>query len=126
VAIDLPPGPRPGLEYDWTITVSNNGPADATDVELDSVLPAGFSFGSNSGDCTSGYPCLFATIPAGSSRTVTTRACVARDYSGPDPVVFEATVDATTNDPVASNNSAIANVPLVLSVFADGFDCPSP
>lgn len=126
VAIDLPPGPRPGLEYDWTITVSNNGPADATDVELDSVLPAGFSFGSNSGDCTSGYPCLFATIPAGSSRTVTTRACVARDYTGPDPVVFEATVDATTNDPVASNNSASANAPLVLSVFADGFDCPSP
>lgn len=126
VTIDLPVGPRPGLEYDWSVTVSNNGPADATNVVLDSVLPNGFTFGSNSGDCTSGYPCLFAGIPAGGSRTVTTRACVARDYSGPDPVVFDATVDADTNDPIVSNNSASGNAPLVLSVFADGFDCSAP
>lgn len=125
VTIDLPAGPRPGLEYDWSITVANNGPADATNVELDGVLPGGFTFGSNSGDCTSGYPCLFANIPAGASRTVSTRACVARDYDGPDPVVFEATVGADTGDPVASNNTASESVPLVLSVFADGFDCSS-
>jgi hypothetical protein len=106
--------------------VTNLGPGNASNVELAAVLPPGFTFGSNSGDCSGAFPCQFAGIPAGSSRTVTTRACVARDYSGPDPVVFEATVDADTTDPIAANNSVTETAPLVLSVFADGFDCASP
>ncbi|HEX7768856.1 MAG TPA: hypothetical protein VF422_02385, partial [Dokdonella sp.] len=126
VTIDLPVGPRPGLEYDWSITVTNNGPGDATNVELDGVLPAGFTFGSNSGDCTGAWPCVFATIPAGASRSVTTRACVARNYAGPDPVPFSASVLADTNDPVTANNAVAATAPLVLSMFADGFDCALP
>jgi uncharacterized repeat protein (TIGR01451 family) len=123
VAIDVPTGPPPGLEFDYSITVTNNGPATATNVQLASPMPVGLTFRNNSGDCTSGFPCIFASIAPGASQTVTTRACVARDYSGPNPVPFTASVSAATTDPVTSNNAANVDAPLLLSLFADGFDC---
>ncbi len=123
VAIDMPAGPSPGLELGYSISVTNHGPDTATNVQLTSTLPPGVTFGGNSGDCSSGFPCVFASIAAGATQTVTTRACVARDYSGPDPVPFGASVSATTTDPMAANNSANLDAPLQLSLFADGFDC---
>ncbi|HEY0232633.1 MAG TPA: hypothetical protein VGC55_15400, partial [Dokdonella sp.] len=60
---------------------------------------------------------------AGASRTVTTSACVARDYSGADPVAFTASVTSNTTDPIVANNTANATSPLIPVLFADGFDC---
>ncbi|MGN6519029.1 MAG: hypothetical protein ACTHK2_06365 [Dokdonella sp.] len=123
VTITPPQGVTPGLQQRYTVTVANDGPDDATNVQLESTLPAGIAFHHNSGDCTTGYPCAFPTIPAGGSVTVTTDICVPRSYTAPDPVAFNASVTSATGDPSSGNNDASATAPLVLSLFADGFDC---
>jgi uncharacterized repeat protein (TIGR01451 family) len=123
VTITPPTDVEPGLERHYTVSVTNNGPDDASNVQLDSTLPAGLTFGANSGDCTGAYPCAFATLPSGETRSVTTKVCAARSLAGPGPLAFTATVGATTTDPVGGNNQASADVPLVIPMFADGFDC---
>ena len=107
------------------MSVTNNGPDDATSVQLDSPMPAGLVFHHNSGDCTTGYPCSFASIPAGQTRTVTTDICVPRSYIAPDPATFGASASSATADPAPANDSASVLVPLLQSMFADGFDCGS-
>ncbi|MFI4969607.1 MAG: hypothetical protein ACHP7D_05335, partial [Lysobacterales bacterium] len=123
VTITPPAHVGPGLELGYTITVTNNGPDAATNVQLASPPPTGLTFEGNSGDCTTGFPCVFASIPSGATRIVTSSACVARNYASPDPVPFTATVSSDISDPTPGNNSANVSAPLVLSLFADGFDC---
>jgi uncharacterized repeat protein (TIGR01451 family) len=123
VTITPPAVVQPGLQQRYTVRVTNNGPDDASNVQLDSAMPAGISFHHNSGDCTTGYPCAFPTLPVGQTRTVTTDVCVPRSYVAPDPASFNATANSATADPSSTNNSASADVPLVSSPFADGFDC---
>jgi uncharacterized repeat protein (TIGR01451 family) len=123
VTIAQPTGVEPGLEFDYTVTVTNNGPDDANNVSLDSTLPAGFTSKGNSGDCTTAFPCVFPTLASGASVEVTVAACVPRDYVT-DPLVLNASVASDTTDPDSGNDSAAANVPLVIPLFADGFDCP--
>ncbi len=123
LSVAAPPAVQPGLQLAYSVTVTNNGPSTATNVQVASTTPVQFTFGGNSGDCTSAYPCTFPTIPAGESRTITTRACVARTYAGPDPVAFSATASSDTVDPTPGNDSATAQAAVVLSLFADGFDC---
>ncbi|WP_395684177.1 hypothetical protein [Dokdonella sp.] len=125
VTVSPPQGVRPGLQQRYTVSVTNNGPDDATSVQLDSPMPAGLVFHHNSGDCTTGYPCAFATIAVGQTRTVTTDVCVPRGYVAPDPATFSAGASAATVDPTSTNDSASVLVPLLQSMFADGFDCGS-
>jgi hypothetical protein len=93
-------------------------------VQLTSPLPAGLTPKGNSGDCSTDFPCVFPSIAPGASQTVTTGACVARDYTTPDPIVVTASVTADTADPNSGNDTGIANLPLFVEGFADGFDCP--
>jgi len=123
VTVTPPASAGPGLELNYTISVTNNGPEPAANVRLESPAPSGLAFVGNGGDCTTGFPCVFATLPVGATRTVTTRACVSRSYTAPEPVPFTATVSADTSDPTPGNNMAGASAPLALSLFADGFDC---
>ena len=123
VTITPPVSAGPGLQLNYTITLTNNGPDPATNVQLASPTPVGLTFKTNSGDCTTGFPCLFRGIPSGATRTVTSSACVARSYISPDPVPFTASVSSDTPDPTPGNNTASVGSPLVLSLFADGFDC---
>ena len=124
VTITPPSAAQPGLQMNYTITVTNNGPSAATNVQLTSPLSSGLTFNGNGGDCTTGFPCVFASIAAGASEAVTSSACVARSYAAPDPVPLTASVTSDTPDPTPGNNTANADAPLVLSLFADGFDCP--
>jgi len=123
VTITPPASVVPGMQLGYTITVTNNGPESADTVELASALPPGLTFKANSGDCTSGFPCSLHRLAAGASKTVTTSACVARDYSGSDPVAFTASATSATTDPIVANNTANATSPLISEGFADGFDC---
>ena len=125
VTVSPPHGVQPGLQQRYTVSVTNNGPDDATSVQLDSPMPAGLSFHHNSGDCTTGYPCSFASIPAGQTRTVTTDVWVPRTYVAPDPATFSATATSATADPASTNNSTSVPAPLLQSLFANGFDCGS-
>jgi len=124
VTVTPPASVVPGLQTQYTVSVTNNGPDSAGNVQLASPTPAGLGFAGNSGDCTSAFPCAFATLPSGATRTVTSRACVARNYGGPNPVPFTASISADTSDPAPANNAANVSAALVAdSLFADGFDC---
>ncbi len=104
-----PTGATPGTNLVYSITVTNNGPSDAANVAVNDPTPVGLTFVSNSGACTTPYPCALGTLVAGAVRTVTTTYAVPSGYSGPNPIQNAATVSSTTPDPNPSNNSAIAS-----------------
>ena len=97
-----------GANLDYTIVVTNHGPSDAPDATVADPTPAGLTFISNTGACTTAFPCALGPIPAGQSRMITTTFLVPSGYTGPDPVVNTATVSSTAADPDLTNNSAIA------------------
>jgi uncharacterized repeat protein (TIGR01451 family) len=123
VTISPPSSVGPGLEFTYTVTVTNHGPDDANNVSLDSPLPAGFTSKGNSGDCTTAFPCVFPTLASGASVEVDVAACVPRDFRT-NPVTLNASATSGTTDPDSGNDSASVDVPLIASIFADGFDCP--
>jgi uncharacterized repeat protein (TIGR01451 family) len=60
-----------GQQGTFTFTVTNPGPYLAPAVKVTSVL-TGLTFVSNSGDCTTGFPCALGDLAAGQSKTFTT------------------------------------------------------
>jgi uncharacterized repeat protein (TIGR01451 family) len=107
----------------YTTTVTNVGPSVASNVELDSTVPAGLVFVSNSGDCSGAFPCTFGTLQPGDVKSVTTTACVPPNYSGSVLISSSANATSSTSDPNAGNNAAAAFTALMYDVlFADGFE----
>jgi uncharacterized repeat protein (TIGR01451 family) len=101
-----------GEDVTYTITVTNNGPAGAANVQVSDSTPPGLTFVSNSGDCTVAFPCPLGSLGAGATRTVTATFLVPEDYAGPNPLQSVASVSGTTTDPDPSNNSATATTTL--------------
>lgn len=96
-----------GTSLAYTITVTNDGPSDAENVVVSDSTPAGLSFTSNTGDCTSSFPCNLGTILVGGSRTITSTYAVPSSYTTPAPIVSgTATVTSDASDPDTANNSA--------------------
>ena len=85
----------------YTITVTNHGPSDASDVVLTDTLPAGTTFVSSS---CGANPCAIGTLPAGAAVVVT--LVVSVDANATSPLVNQATVTATTPDPAPANNTS--------------------
>ncbi len=123
VSIATPNFSRPGDEFLYTMTVTNNGPDAATNVQLTSPVPANFTWKGNSGDCTTDFPCTFPTLAAGESVEVTTGLCVPQDYASTS-VFVAASVTSSTSDSDPSNNDANGSVLAILEGFASGMDCP--
>ncbi len=98
-----------GATLDYTIVVTNHGPSDAPDATVTDPTPAGLTFVSNTGACTTTFPCALGPIPAGQSRMITTNFLVPSGYTGPDPIVNTATVSSTAADPDPGNNTATAS-----------------
>jgi len=115
VSISGPPSIVPGQTADYTITVTNGGPSSADGVSATVAAPAGFTFVSNTGACTTAFPCALGSIASGGTRTFTARYSVAAGYTTPDPATSTATVSATTADPAAGNNTATASTPVQAS-----------
>ena len=86
----------------YTITVTNAGPSDATGVTLADPTPTGLTFVSNTGDCTTAFPCNLGTLPPAATRTITATFAIPSGYTTPDPIVNTATVSSTT-PPALSN-----------------------
>jgi uncharacterized repeat protein (TIGR01451 family) len=95
-----------GTNAVYSITVSNAGPDTANSVQVTDPTPAGLTFVSNSGDCTTPFPCSLGTIPTGATRTITATFGVPSGYSGPSPFTNTATVSSAATDPVPGNNSS--------------------
>ena len=110
----------------WRITVTNNGPSDATGVQVTDTTPTGLSFVSNSGSCVSAFPCSLGTIPVGETRTIDASYSVPAEYAGPNPVSNTATVTTTSADPNTANNSATATTQVVPPGPASNFFTVTP
>ena len=93
-----------GSNVTFTITVTNNGPSIANGVIVSDPTPANLTFVSNSGDCTTAFPCSIGTIAPSTSKTITATYTV--DGGAGSNVTNTASVSATTTDGVAGNNVA--------------------
>jgi uncharacterized repeat protein (TIGR01451 family) len=98
-----------GANLVYTITVTNNGPSNAAVVAVADPTPAGLTFVSNAGACTTAFPCALGTMTAGQVQTITTTYFVPLAYAGANPILNTATVTTTTADPTPANNSSTAS-----------------
>ena len=112
VAKDGPLTAVAGTNIDYTITVTNAGPSDATGVTLADPTPPGLTFVSNRGACTTAFPCDLGTLPPRATRTITATFAIPAGYTTPNPIANTATVSSPTPDAAAGNNSGTTNTPV--------------
>ena len=113
-----PPDPvLAGHDLTYTVTVTNNGPDDATSVTVTDNLPAELTFGSC--NATGGGTCegsdnnrtvTFAALPVGASETITITANVKAATPDGTSVSNTASVTSLTSDPNSANDSATVSV----------------
>ena len=100
----------------WTVTVTNNGPSDATDVRITDAVPAGVTGASvslNGVPCPVAdgtFTCSIARVPARGTVTVQVTGTVDPGVTG--ELVNTAEVSAGTNDPDSGNNTGTSTVPI--------------
>ena len=107
-----PDAVAPGAQVVYTVTVKNNGLGLATGVSIADPTPSGLTFSSNAGDCTTTYPCTFATIASTVTKTITTTYNVPANYAPPTAIRNVAQSSAVTLDLVPANNFGIAITPI--------------
>jgi uncharacterized repeat protein (TIGR01451 family) len=105
-----PPTAQPGAPFDYTITVTNDGPDAATNVVVIDTLPAGVTFVSatpSQGNCsgTTTITCTLGTINSGANATITITV-TAPTSTG--TVSNTATVTSDQSDPNTTNNTSTA------------------
>lgn len=102
-----PTSTQTGQNVVYTISVNNAGPSPATGVVVSDTTPVGLAFQSNSGACTTGFPCNLGTLNAGQTVTITSTYSVPGNYSGAS-ISNTASVTSNVNDPSLSDNSSTA------------------
>jgi uncharacterized repeat protein (TIGR01451 family) len=113
VSIAMTGAPDPvtvGAQLTYTMTVTNNGPLNAANVQVTDPLPAGVTFFSVTPagpTCTTTSPitCNLGTLNAGAKSTIT--LIVTANTAG--TVTNTATVSSSTADPDVLNNTATAS-----------------
>ncbi len=109
----------PGTTFDWTLTVTNNGPNPSTGAVITDTLPAGVAFQSASPGCVEAagvVTCTLGTVASGGSTSVTINALVSSPYVGANPLLNSGSV-ATVNevDPVPGNNTGGSSSALAIA-----------
>lgn len=95
----------------YVINVKNFGPSDVTGVTVTDPTPPGLTFGSNSGACTTAFPCALGTLTNGQIVTITSTYAVPSNASG--SISNTASVSPTATDPNLVDNSATATATVV-------------
>ena len=115
-----------GSHIVYSITVTNGGPSDAAGVQVADPTPIGLTFVSNTGGCTTPFPCSLGTVPGGESRVITATFQVRRRYHGPNPIVNKATVTSATPDPNGANNTDEASTVFIPANLGFGLALHGP
>jgi len=110
-----PASATPGSTVVYTLTVVNDGPSIADNVTVTDPTPAGLTFVSTSGACTTAFPCLLGSLQPAESRVITVTFQVPSAYTAPNPIVNVASVSTTTAGDAPGNNSATASTPLAFA-----------
>jgi uncharacterized repeat protein (TIGR01451 family) len=103
-----PSSVKPGESVTYVVDVYNAGPDVAADTVMADPTPAGLTFVSNTGDCTTAFPCNLGAVPAGQARTITAQFLVPTSYVGPDVILNIASATTSTGDSFPDNNVATA------------------
>ncbi len=109
----------PGTAFDWTITVTNNGPNVSVGAIISDTLPAGVTFQSASAGCVFSagvVTCTLATLNAGASTALAITVLPSAPYTGTNPLLNTATVSTVNEvDNVPGNNSSSASSGLAVT-----------
>ncbi len=96
-----------GTNYTYTITVTNNGEADAQNVKVTDTLDSKMTYVSDSLSCGSALDnCDLGTITAGNDKSFTVTVTMPSDYLG--DVTNQADVNTTTDQENNTNTSTTA------------------
>jgi uncharacterized repeat protein (TIGR01451 family) len=116
-----------GTTFDYTITVTNNGPGTATAVTLDDPLPAGMDFisvNTSQGACAAigqVIGCDLGDLAVGETATITVTVIATEEGT------FTNIVTITLNNPFQEQLTETAQVTTVVAgglfVFGSGFHC---
>jgi len=125
------PTPNVGTNVTFTLTATNNGPSDASGVNVTDLLPAGYTYVSSvpsTGTYTSGTGAwAIGAMVSGASATLTITATIVANQTG--NYSNTATISGNETDPTPGNNSATAaTIPVPLSDIAltKTVDVPTP
>jgi uncharacterized repeat protein (TIGR01451 family) len=97
-----------GLQLSYTITVTNDGPSNATGVVLTDTLPVGVVYLSGPTACVENagvVVCSIGAVGVNSHETVTLHVSL-EELSAGDEIVNNVVVAAVETDPDAGNNTA--------------------
>src|SRR5204862_3785785 len=100
-----PSSTNPGQLITYTVVVTNGGPSPATSVVVSDPTPVGIAFISNSGACTTSYPCSIGTLASGQNATITSTYSVPPAYTG-GTIANTASASSAVNDPNNTNDSS--------------------
>jgi uncharacterized repeat protein (TIGR01451 family) len=112
--------PVEGSNVVWTITVTNNGPSNATGVQVADVLPAGVTYVSDDGGAGaySAGVWTIGNLAPGASATLHITTSVNLGTAG-STITNTAVVSATTPDSNTANNTASASTNPVANADLD-------
>ncbi|MBB5208424.1 DUF11 domain-containing protein [Chiayiivirga flava] len=124
------PVPRGGM-LTFTITVENDGPDQATALQMVQTLPAGVTVLNASGSgwtCATGgatVSCTRGVLNSGTTSAIVVTVNVPIDYTGAGALASQASIDSEIDDPQGGNNSDSVSVPvdfIVDRIFGNSFE----
>ncbi len=104
--------PPPGSDLTYTITVTNNGPSDATGVVVTDTLPAAVTYVSDTCGGSNVPPWTWNIGNLANGAVISCNVVVSINPTPPGSITNTATVTATTNDANLLNNSEDENTTL--------------
>ena len=120
--------PNVGTNVVFTVTVTNQGPSEARDVEVTDVLPAGYSYVSHVASVGTYASATGEWVIGTLARDAVATLAITAKVEASGPYTNTATVSATTADPNPGNNSASASTTPVAQadLRISKFDRPDP